>query len=304
MYPNLLLPEQRYCYSNEQTFCDPLDLIHGFVMADYAIGMHVQEFFEINVILRGSGIHYIETEHFPARQGDVFIIPPHISHGYVGSSGFDVYHFLINNRFMEKYAGDLQMLPSFSALFQAEPLMRISGSESLYLSLNAAQFETVQTLLEEIKRYSAAQTPTNSVICNSLALILITQLCQMYTEHDHSIDNEQIQTDAAFLDALSLIHEQYYQKLSIARLARTARMSRSAFLRKFRDVCKMPPAKYLTRCRIEAARRLLSNTALSLAEITIATGFYDASHLTKAFLSETGCTPGQYRKDSTASNQF
>lgn len=51
----------------------------------------------------------------------------------------------------------------------------------------------------------------------------------------------------------------------------------------------------LLRARIDEARRLLTETDLSCAEVGLLTGFSDAAHFTTRFRRETGVTPGQYR---------
>ena len=296
MYPEKLPRAPHYLYTNQQQFRITLDLIHAFIMRNYSIDMHVQEFVEINIITGGTGMHYIEDRRLPANHGDIFIIPPQTCHGYVGGEGFDVYHFLISNQFMEKYIADLQLLPSFFILFKAEPLMRGSNREPLHLTLTDEQFLKIEVLLHELQKYSSPQTPADSNICNSLAMILITSLCEMYTENTNNTDNSSVHDDEAFLNALALIEERYYEKISIARLAKTAQLSRSSFLRKFQEVCKTSPAKYLTQRRIEAAKHLLANTSLPISDIAEKTGFYDASHFFRIFTAETGTSPNLYRK--------
>lgn len=295
MYPEKLPKEKHYIYTNDQ-FINALDLIHAFVMPDYNINMHIQDFWEINIIMNGTGMHYIESRHLPVKRGDIFIIPPLTAHGYVGEQGFDVYHFLINNKFMEKYIADLQLLPAFFILFKAEPLMRSSGSDPLHLTLTESQYNKTEPLLQELTNYSAPQRSADSIFCNSLAMMLITSLCEMYQENTIVPDNISAHHDEAFMNALSLIHERYYEKISIAQLAKTAQLSRSSFLRKFQEICKMPPARYLTQRRIEAAKHMLINTTLSASDIAAQTGFYDAAHFTKIFLAETGITPNAFRK--------
>jgi len=41
---------------------------------------------------------------------------------------------------------------------------------------------------------------------------------------------------------------------------------------------------------------MLLNTALSIGEIAFECGFYDASHLNKAFIAEKGESPASFRK--------
>lgn len=307
MYPEYLPIKEFSRYTNEHIFRSSLNLIQGFVESDYSVDMHVQEFVEINIVTKGTGMHYLENRKIAAQRGDVFIIPPNMSHGYVGGKGFDVYHFLVSDRFMEKYREDLRILPSFFILFNAEPLMRSRSSETLHLTLTEIQLQEIEPFLNAIRSYSKPQSPGDSIFCNSLALMLITSLCRIYTENAEARKNitqkttppssEQIREDEAFMRALALIHQKYYEKISIAQLAKTAQLSRSTFLRKFQEVCHMPPARYLTQRRVEAAQRMLLNTGLPISEIAARTGFYDGAHFIRTFTAEMGISPGQYRKE-------
>jgi AraC family transcriptional regulator len=73
-------------------------------------------------------------------------------------------------------------------------------------------------------------------------------------------------------------------------------MSRSSYIRKFKEICKIPPSTYITQRRIESAKNMLANTSYSISEIAYRTGFYDTSHFTKTFELETNLTPANYRK--------
>ena len=292
MFPDKLPAAEKYLYTEEMIFHYPLYLVHGFPRHHYSIDMHVQDFFEINIITKGSGMHYIEDRKLPVNQGDVFILPPMVPHGYVGGEDFDVYHFLISNRFMEKYKADLQILPAFVLLFNAEPLMRARDSEPLHLALSQEQFHTVTDLLGKIEALRNTHTANAAIVRNSLAMIFLSTLCDIYSQDAP----EEICHDEAFMNALALIHRQYHEKITIDQLAQVAQLSRSAFLKRFGQICKTSPAKYLNRQRVEAAMSLLSGTNLSLSDIAEKTGFYDPSHFTKIFTAEVGETPGTYRK--------
>ena len=54
---------------------------------------------------------------------------------------------------------------------------------------------------------------------------------------------------------------------------------------------------FLQRVRLEAACGLMAGRDLSIQEIADRTGFFDASHLSRAFKARYGCSPKQYRKE-------
>ena len=285
---------EHYYYYHWEFFHTPQDLVHAFLEENFNTGMHEQEFYEINIITKGSGVHYIHTSRVEASVGDVFIIPPHVSHGYLGGDGFDVFHLLLSDTFMNKYMADMQLFPSFFTLFGAEPMMRGKTESNLYLKLSSKEFNMIMTIMWEIERYKNFGDTTEDLMRSNFAVIAIGMMCQAYTQSSNkrSVDTE---NDHAIMKSISFIHEKYFEKITIENLTYIAHMSRSTYIKKFKEICKMSPAAYITKIRIESASTMLLNTSLSVSEIAYKTGFYDASHLTKAFESIYHISPMAYR---------
>lgn len=284
-----------YYHTHEDFFHHSTDLVHAFLMKDYDIGMHEQEFFEINIISRGSGTHYINNNTINANVGDVFIIPPKISHGYVGGEGFDVFHIILSDAFMNKYIADLQNISAFYKLFGAEPLMRGKTSDPLHLTLSKEELAPTLNILFEIARYINYSDPTESLIRSNLAMASIGLLCNTYAMNTPNSNMTQSE-EHALMESISYIHEKYYEKIKIDTLLQIAHMSRTSYIKKFKEICKMSPAAYITKIRLDAALVMIQTTSLSVSEIAYKTGFYDASHLTKTFETLYHTSPMSYRE--------
>lgn len=297
MYSESIPQHPHPYFSNEDDFPSPLMIVNGFSFKGTLVGMHAQEFTELNIVLDGSGTHCIKNRCLPAKVGDVFFILPDYTHGYLGNDDFEVYNVTIHDRFLDKYLIDLQALPAFSVLFQAEPLLRTIDAAPLHLTLSKEQLDSLGFLLQEIKRSSNPNSYAEALTCNSLVVALIARLCAFYVENVGETDQRKQRGDQAFLNALSLIHENYRENISIDKLAEVAHLSRSALVRRFRELCNMSPHEYLTKRRIEAATHYLANTDLSLAEIAENAGFYDNSHFARIFKAEMGCSPTSYRRN-------
>ena len=63
----------------------------------------------------------------------------------------------------------------------------------------------------------------------------------------------------------------------------------------------MPIMKRIRQLRIQPAKLLLSNTALSISEISASVGIYDYNYFTKIFKAEVNCTPREFRMNSFSS---
>ena len=93
------------------------------------------------------------------------------------------------------------------------------------------------------------------------------------------------------------LHENYSEKVTIEKMCRTFCCSKSTLLTAFKKEYGRTVISYLSELRVEEAKKLLDSTALSISEISDATGFYDQSYFSKVFLKEVGITPSDYRKE-------
>ena len=82
---------------------------------------------------------------------------------------------------------------------------------------------------------------------------------------------------------------------SVDQLAARVAMSPRNFARVFRTEVGCTPAVYVERTRVEAARRLLETTALTVEEIARAAGFGTAETFRRAFARRVGASPTEYR---------
>lgn len=86
------------------------------------------------------------------------------------------------------------------------------------------------------------------------------------------------------------------EDLGVAALADRAAMSQRSFVRAWRAETATTPAAYVESVRLEAARRLLESTDLTVAAVAAATGFVRADRLHRALRRRLGTTPDRYRQ--------
>jgi AraC family transcriptional regulator len=85
--------------------------------------------------------------------------------------------------------------------------------------------------------------------------------------------------------------------LSLDQLASETRYSRGHFLRMFQAATGMTPHQYLTKRRIERAKRILRDEeGTSLIDIAARCGFSSQSHMTRVFREQTGVTPSAFKR--------
>lgn len=91
------------------------------------------------------------------------------------------------------------------------------------------------------------------------------------------------------------IEEHLVDNLTLEKLAEVAQLSAFYFAHSFKQSTGLAPHRYLLQCRIERARELLQRSDLTTAEVALAVGFADQSHMTATFRKFLGATPKAFR---------
>jgi transcriptional regulator GlxA family with amidase domain len=86
------------------------------------------------------------------------------------------------------------------------------------------------------------------------------------------------------------------EDLTVERLADRAAMSTRTFARTFKAETGSTPAAHVEELRVEAARRLLETTDLTVAAVARDVGLRHAETLHRAFARRLGTTPARYRQ--------
>ncbi|WP_341520263.1 AraC family transcriptional regulator [Pseudomonas sp. G.S.17] len=84
--------------------------------------------------------------------------------------------------------------------------------------------------------------------------------------------------------------------LSIAQIASECSLSRSHFSRAFKKNTGVSPRDWFLQMRLDKAKRLLTETQLTISRISLDCGFADQSHFTRVFTRVIGLTPFSWRR--------
>ncbi|MEV0299058.1 AraC family transcriptional regulator [Nocardia sp. NPDC050710] len=96
--------------------------------------------------------------------------------------------------------------------------------------------------------------------------------------------------DERLARTLVAIHESPGQPWTLATMAQEARMSRSSFAARFKELVGQPPAEYLTGWRITVAQDRLRAGA-SIARTATELGYANPPAFSRAFTQRLGCSP-------------
>lgn len=101
--------------------------------------------------------------------------------------------------------------------------------------------------------------------------------------------------DVRIQRVLATLNRDFAAAWSIRRMAKTAGMSRAAFVRKFRSDVGMSPLGYLTRLRMRVAAALLIETDARAADVAREVGYVSPFAFSRAFKRVMGVPPSAHR---------
>jgi len=107
--------------------------------------------------------------------------------------------------------------------------------------------------------------------------------------------------DARLASAMRQMHGQLARSWTVAQLAKTAGLSRSAFFDRFTRTVGMPPMEYLLAWRMAVAKDLLRRNDVSVGEVAERVGYGSASTFSTAFSRHVGRPPGRYAREGANS---
>lgn len=125
-------------------------------------------------------------------------------------------------------------------------------------------------------------------LCMAIKSTLDTMLDNVYVTRN-------VKNAETLGQVLRYIRENFAQPITLDEVARSVFLSPFYFSHLFMDELGITFMEYLTRVRMEEAKKLLSDKSLSMQAIAEGVGYDDASYFSKVFKKNVGVTPNKYR---------
>ncbi|WP_158639218.1 AraC family transcriptional regulator [Elioraea rosea] len=182
--------------------------------------------------------------------------------------------------------------------FPTAPLRRLLGEDVPDLTpLAAARFRDpfVAAALERLWSEAEAPDGHSALFGDAAAIALALALIRRAGADARRGRSGPALGPARLAKVLALMRERIEDDLDLATLAAAVGLSPCHFARAFRSATGETPFARFRRIRVEHAAALLRERCAPLAEIALASGFADQTHMTRAFRAVLGTTPGRLR---------
>jgi AraC family transcriptional regulator len=246
---------------------------------------------EIAVLLRGNSVVDREgggmRQRTYGRRGTVWLCPAGIREDFVRveSEIHECLHIFLPGRpFDDTMLKDMDIDPARIAI--------------RYEAIDHDIF--IEHVADRILKELATESSTGRLLIESLGRALAAHLVHSYA--DSAVRHKQANAANKPLDAKRLARVTEFINASVERdftvgdLASIACMSPAHFSRSFKAATGCAPHEYLSRQRLDLAKRLLDGSHRSLVDIAYASGFSSQANFNRAFRKAVGTTPSAYRE--------
>ena len=242
---------------------------------------------EMHYCLEGEIDILLDKKPYRLRKGELIFIEPMASHEVPVQKSNDprrILSVIVGISFLKEHFN------LFSKGRLRSPVFRIDASTK-----NNRELEL---LLTETAEYSAKDRRARLLVQGNLY-----KICYYLSESfgdvgtDSSEKTSQMDSLENIDKALDLIYYDYRKPLTVHDAAEITGYSKSNFCRIFKKITGKTFHAVLNAQRVEVAARLLSESNLSVSEISELSGLCDAKKLCRIFKELKGETPGGYRKN-------
>lgn len=139
--------------------------------------------------------------------------------------------------------------------------------------------------------------PLNALFIEQIGLAMGTHLLRRYgSARTRELERKGVLSAAKVARAQELLMEKADLGVSIEEVANECDLSRGYFIRAFSRTTGRTPHQWLLEQRVTRARELIETSDMTLADIAVACGFADQSHLNRVFARIVGHPPGAWRR--------
>lgn len=273
--------EKIHNYQSDQYFSDdnPVKVIF-YRQGENGATYHNHDFYEIAIVLSGSGYHKTLHNKIPFSKGSIFFMDIGEPHGYQIDEEFDIINCLFHPDYLEKIG------------ISGEALFPKAGYEAgVHLDPESEEFETI---VSELKKIDEEQQSDNSFKVEVISHMFATVVLRIQREFAKLTVNEKFSEQARIVK--EYINENLSDEIKIDQIAQAASLAPSYLSRHFKEITGYNLTELINECRIQKACLLLQESGADVETLWQDIGYKSKVYFYRSFKKVTGTTPVKYKK--------
>ena len=243
---------------------------------DWHSTLHSHAFTELFYVEKGKGkFKFGENEYLEVNEDDMVIINSNIMHTEISDPDYPLEYTVIGIEGLEFLTDEKQ-----------------GYSIHNYYHHKTEILFYMRSIFEEVRK----KDMFNEQMINHLLQILIMNIIRR-TESELSISKEDpnINKDCVFIE--NYISNHYKENITLDKLSDLTFLNKYYLSHEFKKYSGKSPIDFLLTKRLNEAKKLLSTTDLSIAQISNIVGFGNSSYFSQYFKKTLGQSPSEYRNN-------
>lgn len=234
---------------------------------------HAHSYMELFYVVDGAGEFRIDNELFPVGANQMVIINPNIMHTEVSLGDHPLEYIVVG--------------------LEGPELKIHENQDCRFCILSVGEKGGILASMQAILREMQNRKPGYETVCQAYTQILMVQLLR---SDSFALVPSQDRASGQFASLRHYMDHHFKEHLTLEDLARVARVNKYHLAHAFCQEYGIPPMRYLTERRIREGQRLLTETDMTLSQISAVLGFSSGSYFSQAFRRVTGQSPMEYRR--------
>ena len=244
--------------------------IHG------TTSIHLHEFFEIELVIGGSGKNFYNGVEYDISRGSVYLMTPADFHKVTATPELELITVM------------------FDDVIISEKLLSaiLNKSANYCIRLDGEEFDNLCFYAEQLISERAVKDAYTNVFVENLLNSLLIKIIRKAVGADNCDSRWR---DTVLNKALSYLYIHFRENPSLAAVAAICGYSPNYFSKIFTEFTGKGYTDFLNSLKLQNAKILLTSSTKSVSEIAFYCGFTSLSNFYRVFRDEVGMTPIEYK---------
>ncbi|KMT63830.1 helix-turn-helix transcriptional regulator [Catenovulum maritimum] len=278
---------------NKKVYCEPFTIEKGYNFEvhrvnyaendDYSCFMHFHQVHEIIIFDQVDGVYFYSQGQSKLQDNDIVFTPSLETHDFELTPAEKSWHII-------------QFLPEF---LEQQGLLEVADcfQHGMHLRLSDEHITDIKTQVRWlVAAYQQNPHSDKSLTLLKLLLIWISEnAISVATESNQAVKNHS--SYLRLKPVIDLFRHQACVDMNLDQAAGLCHLSPAYFSRMFKSVFRCNYSEYANQHKIYSAARMLSQTNLSITDISFELNFSSPSHFIALFKKQFGMTPKKYKTE-------
>ena len=238
---------------------------------------HFHDFFEIELVANGTGTQILNGEEYTLKRGSIYLLSPRDFHRVKADGSMTIFNLMFDETILRD-----ELISDVSNL-----------EERCCFSLSEDETKRMETIFSLLTENVRSEDEYSVKASGSLIEYMILHLLRIAKEQGK---NAETARRSKISRALNYIYSHLSESPSLLKVSEACGYSANYFSRLWREETGKGFSQFINSLKITRAKTLLSDGNRSISEITQLCGYSSKSNFYRAFRSEVGTSPLEYKK--------